>query len=568
MRFSFFGSTRLAGESVKRIAFLSAARRLAILAMLAAIGHAMPVLAGGGPENVLLIVNPLSQTLMTIANHYVQLRQIPPANLVFLPWDAKDDTTDVSTFRRKILVPILKAIDERNLTDQIDYVVYSSDFPWGISLDADFRKLTEEMQREAAKQEASHRNPDGKPDGKPGGKPIPKPELPQFLTPVGSLTGLTYLWQSVVAGRPEYLVLQGNMYMRRPIAEQRNVPTTGFHANRRFDQHGRFTTGPGQRYLLSTMLGVTAGRGNTLSEVLDCLKRSASADGTQPKGTIYFVENDDVRSKVRHAIFPTAVRELKQLGVAAEIIDGTLPLGRKDVQGVVMGTSDFDLIASGNVILPGAICDNFTSFGGVMRKDAGQTPLSEFIRFGAAGASGAVTEPYAIADKFPSPMIQVHYARGCTLAEAFYQSIFGPYQLLIVGDPLCRPWAKIPQVTVSGVEPGAVVHGGLSLKPSATLPDGAAVNRFELFLDGVRWMSSLPGGQLSLDTAALADGYHELRVVAIGPPPIESQGRVILPIQVNNHNLKIEASVATLQLLRADQPVRIAVRAPAPRPSY
>ena len=66
-----------------------------------------------------------------------------------------------------------------------------------------------------------------------------------------------------------------------------------------------------------------------------------------------------------------------------------------------------------------------------MSQGAGQTPLSEFLRFGAAGASGTVTEPYSPSPtKFPSPMIQVHYARGCTLAEAFYQSVSGPYQLL------------------------------------------------------------------------------------------------------------------------------------------
>ena len=41
-------------------------------------------------------------------------------------------------------------------------------------------------------------------------------------------------------------------------------------------------------------------------------------------------------------------------------------------------------------------------------------------------------------------LAQLHYARGCSLAESFYQSISGPYQLLIVGDPLCQPWAVLP----------------------------------------------------------------------------------------------------------------------------
>ena len=140
-------------------------------------------------------------------------------------------------------------------------------------------------------------------------------------------------------------------------------------------------------------------------------------------------------------------------------------------------------------------------------------------------------------------MIQVHYARGCTLAEAFYQSVWGPYQLLIVGDPLCRPWANIPRVSVKGVEPGGTVRGRLTLEPSATLPGGGAVARFQLLSDGVRRGECKPGETLSLDTTGFADGWHDLRVVAIGPPPIESQGRQIIPVRLANHGRKIEAAL-------------------------
>jgi hypothetical protein len=172
----------------------------------------------------------------------------------------------------------------------------------------------------------------------------------------------------------------------------------------------------------------------------------------------------------------------------------------------------------------------------------------------------------AIYVKFPSPMIQVHYARGCTLAEAFYQSVWGPYQLLIVGDPLCRPWADIPRVSTKGMEAGATVRGRLTLEPSATLPAGTAA-RFELFADGVRTGECKPGETLSLDTAKLADGWHELRVVAIGPPPIESQGRQIIPVRLANHGRKIEASLigdgpwsaGKLLMIAADSPGSIGI---------
>ena len=279
-------------------------------------------LAGGGPENVLLVVNPRSPASLTIANHYVQLRQIPADNLLFLPWDPNAEKTDVDTFRKQILIPVLKAVKDRHLEEQIDYVIYSSDFPWGITLDSDSRKFVKELPPSALRppapppKEKSEGKPAKKPpppkeksQGKPAEKsPAPKVEWPPQLGNVGSLNGLTYLWQPVAAGQSGYFDLHANGYMRPPIAEQQDDATIGFRASRQYDRQGKVVSSGGRHFFLSTMLGVTAGRGNTLDEVLSYLKRSAAADGTHPKGTIYFVQNGDIRSKVRQGIFPAAVR--------------------------------------------------------------------------------------------------------------------------------------------------------------------------------------------------------------------------------------------------------------------
>ena len=205
----------------------------------------------------------------------------------------------------------------------------------------------------------------------------------------------------------------------------------------------------------------------------------------------------------------------------------------------MIGAAKFDWESSGSTILPGAICEHFTSFGGVMRSRAGQTPLSALLRHGAAGASGTVTEPYSLHRKFPRATMHVHYARGCSLAEAFYQSVHGPYQLLIVGDPLCRPWANIPRVSVEGVEDGENVTGTLKIKPSASVPGGGSVERFELFVDGLLTAGCPAGGTIELDTTRLADGYHELRIVAIEAGLIQSQGRRIVTVITANHGRKI-----------------------------
>jgi hypothetical protein len=186
--------------------------------------------------------------------------------------------------------------------------------------------------------------------------------------------------------------------------------------------------------------------------------------------------------------------------------------------------------------------DNLTSQGAVLMPITNpkqQTRVTEYLRQGAAGASGTIIEPYAIIQKFPFPTLHVHYARGCTLAEAFYQATPGPFQLLIVGDPLCRPFADIPEVTVKGLD-ADVISGEVEIEATATLVPGRQVDHFELFVDGVRRQSAPAGKTFNLDTSTLADGYHELRVVAIDDTPVETQGRWIGEVLVKNGRDAVE----------------------------
>ena len=307
-------------------------------------------------------------------------------------------------------------------------------------------------------------------------------------------------------------------------------PTLGFRSTDRWDlATGQKTDGEaGRRYLLSTVLAVTRGRGTTVQEAIENLRRSVKSDGTHPDGTFYFPVNGNVRSTCRDGAFTATALKLRKLGHKAEVFSGVLPPMKDDVAGATIGTASFDWKKSGSTILPGAICEHLTSYGGILRAGAGQTPLTEFLRNGAAGASGTVTEPFAIPHKFPSPFVHVHYARGSSLAEAFYQSVFGPYQLLIVGDPLCQPWATIPEVTLSGIESGQSVAGVVDFR-AESMP---AARQFEVFIDGRRTDIVKPGEPIRLDTSKLSPGNREIRVVAVAASPIETRGRKIITVTV------------------------------------
>lgn len=348
---------------------------------------------------------------------------------------------------------------------------------------------------------------------------------------------LEYLQRAVEAGwydtrqaqrDPDLAPLHGSTEFNRLVQAMSQVrievqSPRGFRSDRSWNFGGEPVDAPAPRYLLSTVLGVSTGRGLSIPAIIENLQRSASADATRPPGTIYYVKNGDIRSVTREWGFAPAVAALKDLGVAAVIQDGILPAHADDVAGAMIGIADFDWPASKSTILPGAIVEHLTSFGGVMTAGAGQTPLTEFLRHGAAGASGTVTEPYAIQAKFPDPFLHVHYARGAALAEAFYQSVAGPYQLLIVGDPLCTPWRRPFDVTVADF-PEQPVSGPLRLAPRAAAPDREPVP-VDWYLDGLRQGTVLPGAELVLETADLPPGPHELSLVAFASDDVETAGR-------------------------------------------
>ena len=68
---------------------------------------------------------------------------------------------------------------------------------------------------------------------------------------------------------------------------------------------------------------------------------------------------------------------------------------------------------------------------------------------------------------------------------------------------------------------------------------GYTVDRFEFFVDGVRFGQCSLGERFTLDTTQLADGHHELRVVAIEASPVETQGRWIMPVSFDNHGRRL-----------------------------
>ena len=110
--------------------------------------------AGGGPENVFLVVNASSPDSIAVANAFAAVREVPPINVLMLPWQGGTETATLAEFRGELLLPVLRTIEARRLTPQIDCIAYSSDFPWRID-------FTAEMPAELLKQDVSSPGPWG-----------------------------------------------------------------------------------------------------------------------------------------------------------------------------------------------------------------------------------------------------------------------------------------------------------------------------------------------------------------------------------------------------------------------
>ena len=122
------------------------------------------------------------------------------------------------------------------------------------------------------------------------------------------------------------LGLKNNQYMRYDGTPVRDSRSQGFRSWYGWSRTGARDDRLGERYMLSTMLAITTSRGNKFYEVRKYLTSAAAADGTKPSGTIYFAKNDNIRSKTRAKYFDYAAQQIRAQGVAAEVIEATVPL--------------------------------------------------------------------------------------------------------------------------------------------------------------------------------------------------------------------------------------------------
>jgi uncharacterized protein (TIGR03790 family) len=170
------------------------------------------------------------------------------------------------------------------------------------------------------------------------------------------------------------------------------------------------------------------------------IDRGIKADASRPTGTMYLVRTQDALRNIRAENYSDAEVLVSGRVLVREL---TTPVDRPptDILAYFTGAMRVDELAKLG-FRPGAAADHLTSTGGVLQGSSQMSAL-EWLKQGATGSYGSVSEPCNRIAKFPNPAIFMnHYLRGDTLLEAYWKSVAMPGQGLFIGEPLAQPFAS------------------------------------------------------------------------------------------------------------------------------
>ena len=182
--------------------------------------------------------------------------------------------------------------------------------------------------------------------------------------------------------------------------------------------------------------------GNSYEDVTALIDRGVAADYTNPPGSAYLVNTSDQPRSTRSRYYP-GIRMMQSDRFKIKLEQRDVLQFRPDVMFYFIGKASVSALDT-NTFLPGAIADHLTSAGGKLT-DSRQMSSLRWLEAGATGSYGAVTEPCNFVEKFPNPGIVIErYLNGETLLEAYWKSVKWPGQGVFIGEPLAKPFARLP----------------------------------------------------------------------------------------------------------------------------
>jgi uncharacterized protein (TIGR03790 family) len=108
-------------------------RRGLIILGLTVWGMASNLLAGGGPQDVVVVINENSLNSQMVGRYYAKARGIQASHLCYVN-SPTNPSISQAAFENRIRQPVLQHIEEQGLSGRIRFIVFSADFPYKIRL--------------------------------------------------------------------------------------------------------------------------------------------------------------------------------------------------------------------------------------------------------------------------------------------------------------------------------------------------------------------------------------------------------------------------------------------------
>lgn len=252
-------------------------------------------------------------------------------------------------------------------------------------------------------------------------------------------------------------------------------------------------------------------------EALRMIDRGLAVEGAHPVGAAYLVRTSDPARNTRAVQFDETSEWMAER-LPMRIVAGEGIGGRDDAMfyftgaqrvAEIQGVAGEEGVVS---LLPGALADHLTSFGGVLVGSSQMSALA-WLRAGASASYGTVVEPCSHPQKFPVPAVVIsHYLAGATALEAYWRSVAWPGEGVFIGDPLARPFA-----------PTAFAHGRDALRLTLNAPARAHLVLFGASSPSgpyrpVSPVIPLRPGRNQLTLRQMGDAFYRAAVVAEDAP--------------------------------------------------
>ena len=381
-------------------------------------------------DHVLLVVNEASADSVKIGEHYARVRGIPADQVLQI--DAPViETVPRATFQRQIETPISSWIAKRAAHDRILYIVLTKGVPLRI-----------------------------------------EGTLGRTGTVASVDSELTLLYRKMVGAT---------------LAPGGQVPNPYYLGAEPATKAKRFNHRDHDIYLVTRLDGYT------VADVIAMIDRGVAAS---PTGAVVLDQKAELPASAAENWMKDAAVALNDQGFGEQAVlesttrafDGTQP-----VIGYYSWGSNDPVLRTRKLSVnfaPGAIAAMFLSSDArtfaeppaqwvasdsrnlrSLYAGSSQSLTGDLIRNGVSGAAGYVREPYADGAVRPDKLFPAYLA-GFNLAEAFYLATpYLSWQSVIIGDPLCSPFAAR--------RPGTEAAGVPATDPATELPEFFAARRLQ-----------------------------------------------------------------------------------------